>query len=43
MEVENIPASPEKYVLSLHYEGTPTDLIETINDILDTDMTVTEK
>lgn len=43
VKVENIPASPEKYELSLHYEGTPTDLIETINDILDTDMTVTEK
>lgn len=43
VEVENIPASPEKYVLSLHYEGTPTDLIETVNDILDTDMTVTEE
>lgn len=43
VKVEGVPASPEEYVLSLHYEGTPTDLISVINDILDTQMTVTEK
>ncbi len=43
VKVEGVPASPEGYVLSLHYEGTPTDLISVINDILETKMTVTEK
>lgn len=43
VKVNDVPASPEKYVLSLHYEGTPTDLISVINDILGTEMTVTEK
>ena len=43
VKVEGMPASPEEYVLSLHYEGTPTDLISLINDILGTEMTVTEK
>lgn len=43
VKVEGVPASPEGYVLSLHYEGTPTDLISVINDILETQMTVTEK
>lgn len=43
VRVEGCPASPEEYVLSLHYEGTPADLISVINDILETDMTVTER
>lgn len=43
VKVEGIPASPEGYELSLHYEGTPTDLISVINDILGTEMSVTEK
>lgn len=43
VKVEGVPACPEGYVLSLHYEGTPTDLISVINDILGTEMTVTEK
>lgn len=43
VKVDSIPESPEEYVLSLHYEGTPTDLISVINDILETKMTVTEK
>ena len=43
VKVEGLPASPEEYVLSLHYEGTPTDLISVINDILETQMTVIEK
>ena len=43
VKVEGVPASPEGYVLSLHYEGTPTDLISVINDIFGTEMTVTEK
>lgn len=43
VKVEGIPEYPEEYVLSLHYEGTPADLISVINDILGTQMTVTEK
>lgn len=43
VKVNDVPASPEEYELSLHYEGTPTDLISVINDILGTEMTVTEK
>ena len=43
VKVDGVPASPEGYVLSLHYEGTPTDLISVINDILGTEMTVTER
>lgn len=43
VKVEGVPASPEGYVLSLHYEGTPTDLISVINEILGTQMTVAEK
>lgn len=43
VKVENLPDKDKEYLLSLHYEGTPTDLICVINDILDTQMTVTEK
>lgn len=43
VKVEGVPASQGDYVLSLHYEGTPTDLISVINDILGTQMTITEK
>ncbi|MDE6152762.1 MAG: hypothetical protein K2G21_01275 [Muribaculaceae bacterium] len=43
VRVEGVPESTEEYVLSLHYEGTPTDLISVINDILGTQMTVKEE
>lgn len=43
VRVNDVPESSEEYVLSLHYEGTPTDLVSVINDILGTQMTVTEK
>lgn len=43
VKVKNLPESPEKYVLSLHYEGTPGDLIAVINEILGTKMKVAEK
>lgn len=43
VKVEGVPASSEGYVLSLHYEGTPTDLISVINDILGTEMSVAER
>lgn len=42
VEVYDLPADPDQYELSLHYEGSALDLVETINDILDTDMKVTE-
>lgn len=42
VEVTNIPSDPDQYTLSLHYEGSAIDLLETINDILDTDMKVSE-
>ena len=42
VEVIGLPDDPNQYTLSLHYEGTALDLVETINDILDTEMTVTE-
>lgn len=40
VEIANIPTNANDYRLSLHYVGTAVDLIDTINDILDTDMTV---
>ncbi|MDE5572574.1 MAG: DUF4974 domain-containing protein [Muribaculaceae bacterium] len=43
VKVENLPDTTRDYNLSLHYEGTPIDLIETINDILGTQMTVVER
>ncbi|MDE6330533.1 MAG: hypothetical protein K2L83_07490 [Muribaculaceae bacterium] len=43
VRVENLPDNDEAYELSLHYEGTPKDLIGVINDILGTQMTVAEK
>ncbi|MDE6085814.1 MAG: hypothetical protein K2G40_05375 [Muribaculaceae bacterium] len=43
VKVENLPQNEKVYKLSLHYEGTPTDLIGVINDILDTQMTVVER
>lgn len=42
VEVTGLPADPDQYVLSLHYEGSALDLVETINDILDTDMKVSQ-
>lgn len=42
VEVTDLPSDPDQYTLSLHYEGSALDLVETINDILDTDMKVRE-
>ena len=42
VDVTGLPDNPDQYSLSLHYEGSALDLIETINDILDTDMKVSE-
>lgn len=40
VEVTDLPHDAETYRLSLHYEGTAIDLVETINDILDLNMRV---
>lgn len=40
VKVTGLPESPDKYRLSLHYEGTASDLVETINEILGTELTV---
>lgn len=42
VEVIDMPADASEYSLSLHYVGSATDLVETINDILDTDMKIQE-
>ncbi len=40
VEIVNLPADAADYKLSLRYEGTAEDLVETINDILGTDMII---
>ena len=40
---ENLPDQNMEYELSLHYEGTPGDLVAVINDILGTHMNVFER
>lgn len=42
VEVINLPENSEDYHLSLHYEGNAVDLVNTINEILDTEMRVKE-
>lgn len=42
VRVANVPDDSEEYHLSLHYEGNAIDLVETINDILSTEMIVEE-
>lgn len=43
VDVVGLPESPEDYTLSLHYEGTATDLVETINEILGTNLKVEQR
>lgn len=43
VKVAGLPESPDEYRLSLHYEGTASDLLETINEILGTELTVAEQ
>ena len=40
VEIENLPVDADRYTLSLRYEGTADDLVETINDILGTEMII---
>lgn len=42
IDVVNLPDNAEEYSLSLHYEGSASDLVDTINDILDTEMYIME-
>ncbi len=42
VEVENLPANADQYRLSLHYEGNARELVATINEILETQITVKE-
>ncbi len=42
VDVANLPDNAEEYSLSLHYEGSALDLVDTINDILDTEMFILE-
>lgn len=43
VRVIGVPDAAENYSLSLHYKGTPADLIAAINEILGTSMEVVEK
>lgn len=40
VEVVNIPENAGQYKLSLHYEGNAEDLVNTINEILETQMKI---
>lgn len=40
VDVINIPVEANEYRLSLHYEGNVLDLLETINEILGTDLEI---
>lgn len=42
VEIDNLPENVEDYRLSLHYEGNAVDLVNTINEILETQMRVKE-
>lgn len=42
VEVMNVPEDETTYRLSLHYEGNVIDLIDTINDILGTNLEIKE-
>jgi hypothetical protein len=43
VEVGNLPDNAGEYHLSLHYEGNALDLITTINELLDVNLTVNSK
>lgn len=38
----NIPDNADSFKLTLHYEGNADDLVETINDILGTEIAIKE-
>lgn len=43
VNVKNVPADASELRLTLHFEGNAADLIDTINVLLDTEMTVQSK
>ncbi len=43
VEISGLPENAGDMRLSLHYEGTAADLVETINDILGTEMEISGK
>lgn len=42
VRISNVPENAADFNLSLHYEGNAFELVETINDILDINLTVEE-
>ena len=42
VDVVNVPKNAGDYRISLHYEGNAVDLVSTINEILETQMSVKE-
>ncbi|MDE6301913.1 MAG: hypothetical protein K2M19_09385 [Muribaculaceae bacterium] len=42
VEINGLPDDADEYLLSLHYEGSATDLVEVINEILGTDLEIAE-
>lgn len=43
VEIGNIPANSDDYELTLRFDGTPSELIEAINEILGLQLTLSEK
>ena len=43
VEIGNIPDNSDEYVLTLRYEGTPSELVEAINEILGLHLILKEK
>lgn len=42
VEVDNLPKNADELYVTLHYEGTALDLVETLNEILETNMKIRE-
>ena len=43
VKIGNIPANADDYSLTLRYDGTPSELIEAINEILGLQLTITDR
>lgn len=42
VEVDNLPKNADELFVTLHYEGMALDLVETLNEILETNMKIRE-
>lgn len=42
VNIENIPKDADELYVSIHYEGTALDLVETLNEILGTNLKIIE-